>query len=105
MRIDSLVYVEDLGQWRYSRDNKRGTVNAFLVGRIPFDVVRVVEWSGDDYYRCPHIYCEFNKKEKQPYEDLIYYELQGVNEHRYFKEIAKLDDVAKWNKRLRRKSV
>jgi hypothetical protein len=105
LRIDSLIYAENVGQWRYSRDGEPDTVNACLVGKIPFDVIRGVEWNGDEYYRCPHVYCEFGKKEKQPYESLVYYELQGMNEYRYFNEIAKLDDVVKWNKRLRRKGV
>lgn len=102
LRIDGLVYIENLRQWRYSTDEENNIVNAYLVGQIPFDVIRGVEWNGDEYYRCPHIFCEFNKKEKQPYENLVYYVLQGLDEHRYFTEIAKLDDVVKWNKRLRR---
>ena len=105
LRIDGLVYVENLHQWRYSTHNENDTVNAFLVGQIPFDVIRGVEWNGDEYYLCPHIYCEFNKKEKQPYENRVYYGLKGFDERRYFMEMAKLDDVVKWSKRLRKKSI
>jgi len=105
LRIDGLVYVENIRKWRYSINNEHNTVRAFLVGQIPFDVIRGVEWNGDEYYHYPHIYCEFNKKEKQPYEKLVYYVLYGLDENRYFMEIAKLDDVVKSSKRLRRKSV
>ncbi len=96
--IDGLVYVENLRKWRYSTNNENDTVNAYLVGQIPFDVIRGVEWNGDEYYLCPQIYCQFNKKEKQPYENLVYYELQGSDEHRYFMKITKLDDVVKSKK-------
>jgi len=103
LRIDGLVYVENLRQWRYSENNEKGAVNAYLVGQIPYDVIRGVEWNGDEYYNYPHIYCEFSKKKKQPYENLVYYKLKGSDERRYFSEITKLDNVIKNTKRFHRK--
>jgi len=105
LRIDSLVRVEKPNGWRFGRYDESGAINAFLVGKIPFDVIRAVEWKGDNHYRCPHIYCDFNKKHKQPYEDLVYYEAQGGLEHRYFEEIARFSDVTKISKRFRRKAI
>ncbi len=100
--IDGLIYNENHRQWHYSTNGENGTVTAYLIGQIPFDVIRGVEWKGDEYYNFLHIYCEFNKKQKQPYENLVYCTLQGSNEHRYFSEITKLDDVVKSKRRFRR---
>ncbi len=96
--IHSLVYIEHTDKWKYSQDvnGNNNTLNAFLVGQISFDVIRSVEWRGDEYYPIPHIYCKFTKK--QPYENLVYYELQGSDEHRYFQETVNLDDVIKQRK-------
>ncbi len=105
LRIDGLIYIENLRQWHYSTNGENGIVNAYLVGQIPFDVIRGIDWNGDEYYRFPHIYCEFNRKKKQPYENLVYYALQGSDEHRYFLEITKLDNVANRKKRFRRTGV
>jgi hypothetical protein len=102
LRIDGLIYIENLRQWRYSKNDESGTVTAYLVGQIPFDVIRGVEWNGDEFYDFPHIYCVFNKKQKQPYENLVYCALQGSDEYRYFSEITKLEDVAKSKRRFHR---
>jgi len=100
LRVERLVYVEDREAWRFGKDDEPGAVNALLVGRIPFDVVRAVEWEGDEFYRCPHIYCEFSEHRGQPYEDLVFYEARNGVKHDYFIEIAKLNDVQKLSKRL-----
>ncbi|MEN6511596.1 MAG: hypothetical protein ABFD00_07160 [Chloroherpetonaceae bacterium] len=103
--IDSIFYNENLCQWCYATNDENDNINAFLVGQIPFDVIRGVEWNGDEYYRCPHIYCEFIKKNKQPYENLIYYELQGSGEYRYFIKIVELNDIIKNHKHPHRIGV
>ncbi len=103
--IDSIFYNEDLCQWCYATNDENDNIKAFLVGQIPFDVIRGVEWNGDEYYSCPHIYCEFIKKKKQPYENLIYYELQGSGEHRYFIKLVNLRDVIKNHKHPHRIGV
>ena len=104
LRIDSLVYVADFRQWHFSPNGGKGTVNAFLVGQIPFDLIRYVEWNGDEYYRYPHIYCEFNKKKKQPYENLVYYVREGSDEYCYFSEITKLENITKSKKTSSKKT-
>ena len=105
LSIDGLVHVTNHDKWRYSQTEDSDYINAYLVGQIPFDVIRIVDWDGDNYYRCPHIYCEFFRKEKQPYENLIYYELRGSEEYRYFEKITKMDDVVKISKRFRKKGT
>lgn len=41
-----------------------------IVGCIPFERIIDYDLEGDEYYRCPHIYCDF---ERDPYEDIRYY--------------------------------
>ncbi|MCS6316187.1 MAG: hypothetical protein H8K05_00050 [Nitrospira sp.] len=66
LRIEPVKYEEALDKWYWSTHDASQAINALIVGRIPYDVVKAVEWKGDQYYRCPHIYCEFSKAKKQP---------------------------------------
>ena len=100
LRVESLVFVEDRDAWRFGRHDEPDAVNALLVGRIPFDVIRKVDWEGDEYYPFPHVYCEFDKRDGQPYEELVFYASHEGTNGPYFMEIAKLDDVKKLSKKL-----
>lgn len=44
------------------------------VGCIPYDRIIEYDLEGDEYYRCPHIYCDF---ELDPYEEIRYYRKDG----------------------------
>ncbi|MDI6694703.1 MAG: hypothetical protein QME21_06630 [Anaerolineales bacterium] len=96
--IHSLVELENQAGWRFARRDEDGDVNAFLVGRIPFDAIATVDWQGDNHYPGPHIYCRFNKN-KGPYEELLYFISQGTTEFQYLEKVAKYRDVVKMSQR------
>lgn len=100
LRGESLVFVEDREAWRFGKYIEPDAVNALLVGRIPFDVIRSVDWEGDEYYPFPHIYCDFSKRGGQPYEELVFYAAHDGTDGPYFMELAKLDAVQKLSKKL-----
>lgn len=93
LRISTVKYDEARGRWYYARYDEPGAISGFVVGKIPFDVIRTVEWDGDQYYNMPHIYCEFSRADKQPYEEIVFYQSMGAPPHEWFQEIAKFDDV------------
>jgi len=95
LRIESIKYLDTENGWRFANYDEPGAVNAAVVGKIPFELVKSVDWDGDGYYPFPHIYCEFTKKHKQPYEEVVFYIRVGQGEHEYFREVARYDDVEK----------
>ena len=100
LRIETLVFVEERNGWRFGPHSEEGAVNALLVGRIPFDLVRSVDWDGDEYYPYPHIYCDFARRNGQPYEELVFYAAHEGTTGPYFMELAKLAAVQKLSKAL-----
>jgi hypothetical protein len=40
------------------------------VARIPFDLIGEIDWTGDDYYPQPHIYCRYRFR-RGPYEKTL----------------------------------
>lgn len=52
--------------------DKYQSSKVYVVGRIPFENIVEYDLSGDDFYNCPHIYCDFNNN-GMPYEDIVYY--------------------------------
>jgi hypothetical protein len=62
---------------------KYSTGNILIVGRIPYVNIIDYDIDGDGFYRCPHIYCDFNNS-GQPYEDIVHYHLTSdYNQHAY----------------------
>ena len=72
-----------------------------MIGRVPFEQIEAVEWGGDEYYSFPHIYCYFDAKNKQPYEELV---LCAENKHDdqppWYSEVAKYEDALKRSRKL-----
>jgi len=103
LRIESIKYLEEAKGWVYCDYKDEAAVNAFLVGRIPYDVVRDVDWSGDEYYPFSHVYCDFKKRlRKEPYEDIVFCERhEGVN-HEWFTDLAEYETVRKLSKKFGR---
>jgi hypothetical protein len=99
LRIESIKYLEAENGWRFANYDEPEAVNAAVVGKIPFELVKSVDWDGDGYYPFPHIYCEFTKKYKQPYEEVVFYIREGQGEYEYFREVARYDDVEKFSKK------
>ena len=100
LRVESLVPVDDRNKWRFGKYDEPGAVNALLVGRIPFDVIRSVDWEGDEFYPFPHIYCDFTRRKSPPYEELVFYATHEGRDGPYFMELAKLEEVRKLSKQL-----
>jgi hypothetical protein len=100
LRVESLVFVEDREAWRFGKYDEPDAVNALLVGRIPFDVIRSVDWEGDEYYPYPHIYCDFARRNGQPYEELVFYMSRDGTKEPYVMELAKFDAVQKLSNKL-----
>jgi hypothetical protein len=99
LSVETLVPVNDGQAWRLGESGEPEAINALLVGRIPFDRVRSVDWEGDGYYPFPHIYCDFTLRKGQPYEDLVFYAAHEGRDGQYFMEVARLDAVRRESKR------
>lgn len=93
MRAETLKQDKDTGKWHYAKHGEPDSIYAYLVGRIPFDVVRSVDWEGDEYKSIPHIYCEFSKQNNQPFEEYVFYMSVGKRPYDTLSEIVKLQDV------------
>ena len=101
MRVLGLKFDELANGWR-GCDYKRGEesdLTAYKVGRIPFERIASIDWSGDEYYGVPHIYCRFSSPRKEPYEEIVVCRQQEINGTTYYSEIGKLDEI----RRLTRK--
>ena len=103
LNIEGLVYDESELGWRYNnhKQNEKADLNAYLVGLIPFERIVSIDWDGDKYYYIPHIYCEFSGKRKEPYEGIVFCEKRQLDQHVYYSEIAKYEDVVKLSKKLK----
>jgi hypothetical protein len=101
LRVESIKYLDRANGWVFCDYKDEGAINAFLVGRIPYDVVRKVDWSGDEYYRVPHIYCDFKKRlGKEPYEEIIFCERHKGTDYEWFDEIAEYGQVRRLSKKF-----
>jgi hypothetical protein len=106
LRIESIKYLEEAKGWVFCDYKDEGAENAFEVGRIPYDVVREVDWSGDDYYRFPHVYCEFNRRfGKEPYEEIVFCRRNKGVERDWFTDLAEYESVRKLSKKFRNGDV
>ena len=94
LSVGTLTETED--GYRYTRfPEEKGTLKVWLVGEIPFESIESVNWTGDEYYYKPHIYCHFeHTKNKEPYERLVFCEERWLEpDMRYFSEIEDFDTV------------
>jgi hypothetical protein len=100
-RWEDLMQREN-GSWRekeYGVDEGEFE-KAILAGRIPFDNIEAVDWSGDEYYPYPHIYCHILRR-KGPYEDIGYYvEIKNSHTRPHYTLLA---DAKQVQRRRRRK--
>lgn len=101
LRIESAKYVESVKGWAFCRYDEVGAEKVYLIGRIPYDVVREVDWSGDEYYRSPHVYCDFNRRlGKEPYEEIVLAKCHEGSQHDWFTDLAEYGAVRKLTKKL-----
>ena len=105
LRIEAIEFDEEFGRWRTTSNYDCGqTINAFLVGRIPFESIKNVDWEGDEYYGYPHIYCEFNQRRgREPYESLIFCEKKQTPGFRpFYEELASYDELRRNDKKYKK---
>ena len=103
--INELIYEEKYKAWRfaeYKNKEEGGDLNAYIVGLIPFEYIANIDWNGDEYYSCPHIYCHFLSKKGEPYEEIIFCEKRWSDKSVYYHEIAKYEQVAKFTKEFKK---
>ncbi len=75
------------------------TIDAGLIGFVPYEQIEHVDWEGDEYYGFPVIYCHFDASRRTPYQRLAYCvsrTLEHPNGDReWWHEIADADEVHK----------
>jgi hypothetical protein len=69
-----LTYDQELGGWRYTNyaANEEPELRAIRMGNVPYEQIEGVDWNGDEYYNCPHLYCYFDQR-RQPCESIALY--------------------------------
>lgn len=95
--------VADNEKWRFTNYDvgEIGDIKVVLAGRVPFELIEAVDWQGDEYYAFPHIYCYFDARKKQPYEELVLCEeRKRLDMPSYYHEIAKYDEVRRRSEKL-----
>ena len=93
----------DGDDWRYTnyKAGESGDLKVILIGRIPFENIEAVDWDGDEYYYFPHIYCYFDAKRKEPYEDLVFcVEKCSPGGRPFYVEVAPYEKVRQLSKKL-----
>ncbi len=103
--IEVVIGVESVrrlgDEWVFCHYQDFGHINALVVGRIPFHVVTEVDWSGDEYYSIPHVYCEFPMKQhNQPYEEIVLSEHRSGDHQDYLVELDNYETTLSRSKRL-----
>lgn len=90
-------------EWRCVdyRANETSDITVLLTGRIPFEAIQAVDWHGDEYYHYPHIYCHFDAKKKEPYEQLVFC-VENCNPGGlpFYTDVASYQDVKKLSRKL-----
>jgi hypothetical protein len=94
---------KDGENWRFTDRAKgeKGDIKVMTIGSIPYENIDNVDWSGDEYYGDPQVYCFFSYK-KEPYEHVGYYKrnipLSG-NALPYYTEFAAYEPVRRFSRR------
>lgn len=58
-------------------------VKVFKTGKIPWRNIRHYDLNGDEYYRCPHLYCLY-ADDGMPYEGFAYYVINERDSYEFF---------------------
>jgi hypothetical protein len=92
--------VEEAEGLRYAnwKANEKGEQKVLLTGFIPYENIESVDWTGDDYYSYPHIYCYFDYK-GEPYERVMFCRRGENNGWPYYVEIVDAKSVVKLSKK------
>jgi hypothetical protein len=98
----SLTQDAATGKWRSTNTKAKeaGDIKVLLVGKVPFENIEAVDWDGDEFYHKPHIYCFFDARKRQPYEDLVYCTEQMTSTGRpFYSDVAPYQEVRKLTKK------
>jgi hypothetical protein len=100
LRIGTLTETEEGLRYTNHEKEKKGTIKAWLVGEIPFESIESINWSGDEYYDQPQIYCHFEYG-SEPYERLVFCQERELGYGMtYFSEIADYEEVSKLSSKV-----
>jgi hypothetical protein len=70
----------------------------YAVGRIPFDLIKSIDWEGDEFYNIPHIYCDFKGMRGTPYETIpLYYKKYEHSEY-----LSEVEDFRPYDKYIKK---
>jgi hypothetical protein len=100
LSIESIKYVPECDAWMLTRDYDNRTRNGYVVGRIPFERIASVDWTGDEYYYKPNIYCRFTGKGGQPYEEVMVCEKQQGSGRPFYTKLTSYRDAKKLQHRI-----
>jgi hypothetical protein len=68
------------GTYKFTESNDSDTETGYLVGRICFDDMAHIDWSGDENTPVPHIFCRYNRFKQHPYETIRVFKKIGNSE-------------------------
>jgi hypothetical protein len=75
------------GKARRVDSSESGSMTAYVVGRIAYERIQAVDWSGDPYYGAPRVYVRPTSIRRDPFSEIVLYagpdldhlsELEGV---------------------------
>ncbi len=102
LRYEGIKFDETNNGWRFYRyDEEEPDVRAIIIGRIPFDAIVEIDWEGDEYYYVPHIYCRFDQKKKEPYEEIVFAEQMKGSGWPFYHDICNYHSVIRLSKKLK----
>lgn len=87
--------------WQFCKSKDKNAATVFIIGKIPFDLIETVDWSGDEYYAEPHIYLHYNRKRKEPYEQIFIAKKTFLPDGDfYYDEIGTYDQLEKGERKF-----
>jgi len=103
LRVEGMRRDSPKGRWRVADINEESQFNGWVIGRIPFERIREIDWDGDENYTVPHIYCAFTGWRKEPYEEVVVMAKHGESEDlSFFTEVT--DYRSAWRGLLTKRS-
>lgn len=101
--LNWIYLIEDTktGKWREVDPAIEEGIKMCLAGKVPYENIASINWDGDDYYNMPHIFCHFNRKKGQPYEDIVCCQgfevdyIPGMPTYTHYSEVVAWKDVKK----------
>lgn len=81
-------------RWQFCKAEDDGFVTVALIGKIPFDLIEVIDWSGDEYYNEPHFYVRFDKMRREPFEEIVVSQKVTLQDgSSYYEKIGTVEEI------------